>query len=117
MRNLTVQSKGYIREWAIIGLFSCLTLIMLFPLSTHLSSMVPEPTDPLLNAWRMQWNTRALLSGPAGIANLFNTNIFYPFPLTLAYSEHFLMISALPSEVVSSNIPIDLSFLEYLKFT
>jgi hypothetical protein len=67
---------------------------MLYPLSTHPSSMVPDPTDPLLNVWRMQWNARAFLSGPDGLVNLFNTNIFYPFPLTLAYSEHFLMISA-----------------------
>jgi len=94
MRNTPLHTKGYLREWAIIGLFSCLTVLMLYPLSIHLSTMVPEPTDPLLNAWRMQWNTRAFLSGPSGIANLFNTNIFYPFPLTLAYSEHFLMISA-----------------------
>jgi hypothetical protein len=56
--------------------------------------MVPEPTDPLLNVWRMQWNGRAFLSGPQAIAKLFDTNIFYPFPLTLAYSEHFLMMSA-----------------------
>ena len=68
---------------------------MLFPLSINLTDMVPEPTDPLLNAWRMQWNAHAFLSGPDGLTNLFNTNIFYPFPLTLAYSEHFLMLSAL----------------------
>lgn len=82
------------KDWAILGLFSCLTVIMLYPLSLNLSGMVPEPTDPLLNAWRMQWNARAFLGGPAGLANLFNTNIFYPFPLTLAYSEHFLIIAA-----------------------
>ncbi len=43
----------------------------------------------------MQWNAHAFLSGPEGIANLFNTNIFYPYPLTLAYSEHFLMPTGL----------------------
>jgi hypothetical protein len=83
-----------LKDWAVLGLFSCLTVIMLYPLSIRLFSMVPEPTDPLLNAWRMQWNAHAFLGGPESIANLFNTNIFYPFPLTLAYSEHFLMIAA-----------------------
>ncbi|MBE7470273.1 MAG: hypothetical protein DPW09_13145 [Anaerolineae bacterium] len=85
----------HVREWAILGLFFLLTLVMLYPLSLNLTHMVPEPTDPLLNAWRMQWNARAFLSGPAAIADIFNTNIFYPFPLTLAYSEHFLFLSAL----------------------
>ncbi|MBE7549773.1 MAG: hypothetical protein HS126_01675 [Anaerolineales bacterium] len=83
-----------IREWAILGLFFLLTLVMLYPLSLKLTSMVPEPTDPLLNVWRMQWNAHAFLGGPAALANIFNANIFYPFPLTLAYSEHFLLLSA-----------------------
>ena len=65
----------YFREWAILGLFCCLTLVMLYPLSLHLNSMVPEPTDPLLNVWRMQWNGHAFLSGPQAIAKLFDTNI------------------------------------------
>ena len=81
------------RDWAILGLLALLGLIMLYPLSISLSHMVPEPTDPLLNAWRIQWNIHALLAGPQGLANLFDTNIFYPFPLTLTYSEHFLMIA------------------------
>ncbi len=106
------------REWAILGLFSCLTLIMLLPLSIHPSSMVPEPTDPLLNVWRMQWNARAFLAGPDGIANLFNTNIFYPFPLTLAYSEHFLMIAAqaLPFLLVANSHLVGLNLSALITF-
>jgi hypothetical protein len=89
------QSDLLKREWAILGLFSLLTIVMLLPLSINLTNMVPELTDPLLNAWRMQWDAHAFLSGPDSLVNLFNTNIFYPFPLTLAYSEHFLILSAL----------------------
>jgi hypothetical protein len=84
----------YVREWIILGLFTLLTLVMLYPLSLNLTRMVPEPTDPLLNVWRMQWNAHAFLGGPAALASIFNANIFYPFPLTLAYSEHFLLLSA-----------------------
>jgi hypothetical protein len=107
-----------LREWAIIGLFSCLTVVMLFPLSVHLSSMVPEPTDPLLNSWRMQWHAHTVLGGPAGIANLFNTNIFYPFPLTLAYSEHFIMIAAqaLPLLLVADSHLFGLNFSVLVTF-
>lgn len=84
-----------VREWAILGLFFLLTLVMLYPLSINLTSMVPTSDDPLLNVWRMHWNVHTFLSGPEAIAGLFNANILYPFPLTLAYSEHFLMESAL----------------------
>jgi hypothetical protein len=68
---------------------------MLYPFSLSLSTMAAEPTDPLLNAWRMQWVAHAFLRGPEGVAGLFDANIFYPYPLTLAYSEHFLMPTAL----------------------
>ena len=92
---------------------------MLYPLSLRLTTMVPEPTDPLLNAWRMQWNAHALLSSPAESAHIFDTNIFYPFPLTLAYSEHFLLIAAqvLPflvitdSHLVGMNLSVLITFV------
>ncbi len=109
----------FVREWAILGAFVILTGVMLFPLSTNLSDMVPEPADPLLNVWRMQWNVRAFLGGPENITTIFNTNIFYPFPLTLAFSEHFLMIAAqaLPllvlfdSHLVGMNVSVLLTFV------
>ncbi|HXV97378.1 MAG TPA: hypothetical protein VEC93_03075, partial [Anaerolineae bacterium] len=118
-RNNLLFSSFPRREWAILSLFFLLTLIMLYPLSLNLTNMVPEPTDPLLNAWRMQWNAHAFLSGPAAVANIFNTNIFYPFPLTLAYSEHFLMLSALAlpflllpdSHLVGMNLSVLVTFV------
>ena len=110
--------RSQAREWLILTLFGFLTLVMLFPLSVNLFNMVPEPTDPLLNVWRMQWNARAFLSGPAGIANLFDTNIFYPFPLTLAYSEHFLMPAALalPFLLVADSHLFGMNFSVLLTF-
>jgi hypothetical protein len=39
----------HIRESAILGLFILLTLVMLYPFSINLTTMVPEPNDPLLN--------------------------------------------------------------------
>lgn len=110
--------RPYFREGAILSLFAGLTLLMLYPLSFHLTSMVPEPTDPLLNAWRMQWNSHAFLGGPTNLANLFNTNIFYPFPLTLAYSEHFLMMSAqlLPFLLIANSHLMGLNLAVLLTF-
>ncbi|MCB0210387.1 MAG: hypothetical protein KDJ52_13705 [Anaerolineae bacterium] len=112
-------SKFYAREWGIVALFLGLTILMLYPLSLNLTTMVPEPTDPLLNAWRMQWNAHALLSGPTAAAHIFDTNIFYPYPLTLAYSESFLLIAAqaLPfllitdSHLVGMNLSVLITFV------
>jgi hypothetical protein len=116
-KNLRFPS--HLRQWTLLGLLTLLTFIMLYPLSLNLTRMVPEPADPLLNAWRMHWNVRAFLSGPAAIADVFNTNIFYPFPLTLAYSEHFLMLAAqaLPfllisdSHIFGLNVSVLLTFI------
>lgn len=108
-----------VRQAAILLAFAALGFVMLFPLSVHLSTMTPEPTDPLLNAWRMQWNARAFLTGPAAIADIFNTNIFYPYPLTLAYSEHFIMLSLqalpflllAPSHLFGMNLSVVFTFI------
>lgn len=43
--------------------------------------------DVDLEVWSMAWGAHALLSDPVGI---FDANSFYPSPLPLAYSEHFL---------------------------
>ncbi|MCB9078784.1 MAG: hypothetical protein H6631_14375 [Anaerolineaceae bacterium] len=119
MTSSAPRSTAYAKEWAVLALFLGLTVLMLYPLSLHLTTMVPEPTDPLLNAWRMQWNAHALLGGPTEAAHIFDANIFYPFPLTLAYSEHFLLIAAqvLPfllitdSHLVGMNLSVLLTFV------
>ncbi|MBE7470436.1 MAG: hypothetical protein DPW09_03840 [Anaerolineae bacterium] len=109
----------HLREWAILGLFTLVTFIMLYPFSISLTTMAPEPNDPLLNVWRLHWNVHAWLGGPTALANIFNTNILYPFPLTLAYSEHFFILSAqvLPfllisdSHLVGLNVSVLLTFI------
>ncbi|MDM8528009.1 hypothetical protein QUF58_07315 [Anaerolineales bacterium HSG24] len=87
------NTSKYLNTMLVLLSFTLLTIGLLHPLSTHLTSMVPEPTDPLLNAWRVQWNAQALLSGPTELLNIVNTNIFYPYPLTLVYSEHFILLT------------------------
>ncbi len=103
----------------ILTLFTLLTIVMLYPLSLSVTTMVAEPTDPLLNAWRMQWNGRALLSSPDSLLSIFDTNILHPYPLTLAYSEHFILLTAqilplilLPdSHLVGLNVSVLLTFV------
>jgi hypothetical protein len=71
------------------------------PLWFHLDIAVPgDIGDPLLNAWILAWDAHALLHQPN---RLFDANIFFPLPNTLAYSEHLLATAllAMPLQVAS----------------
>jgi hypothetical protein len=82
----------------------------------HLADSVPgDIGDPLLNTWILAWDAHALLTDPL---HLFDANIFYPLPNTLAYSEHLFStaILVLPlglvtgEPVVAYNLSLLLSF-------
>ncbi len=66
--------------------------------------------DPVLVCWVLLWTSGqvfAFLSGDVGaLSRYWNGNIFYPEPLTLAYSEHFTaqMLQALPLFAVTDNV-------------
>lgn len=85
--------------WAEIGLASCFFLVVsvwwLWPLpvapNDHLlyldQGMTLVGADADLMLWVLSWGAHAITSQPL---DLFSANIFYPAPLSLAYSEHLL---------------------------
>lgn len=83
-------------------IFLLLTLIMTNPLALHVWNAVEDKQDGLLNTWIVAWVGHALVTEPL---NLFNTNIFYPYQNTLAYSEVLLPPSlvALPLTLATHN--------------
>ncbi|MGC8878080.1 MAG: hypothetical protein ACP5R2_02530 [Anaerolineae bacterium] len=85
----------------VLILFLLLAIGITDPLWLHLHTAVPSDIgDPLLNAWTLAWDTHALLNQPQ---HLFDANIFFPLPNTLAYSEHLLATAllAMPLQVAS----------------
>jgi hypothetical protein len=91
------------RAWHAAAAYIALTLIATWPLARGLARDVPwDLGDPVLSIWIIAWDCEqllAILGGDIGrIATFFDANIFYPAPLTLAYSEHFLAqaLQALP---------------------
>ncbi|MFQ5577745.1 MAG: hypothetical protein ACE5G8_12255, partial [Anaerolineae bacterium] len=81
------------RHLVVLLTYTLLTLAATYPLPLRLATAVPNDIgDPLLNVWIMAWDSHALLTGPL---NLFNANIFYPLPDTLAYSEHLFSTALL----------------------
>jgi hypothetical protein len=77
-----------------LPLFTALTVAMTFPQVLHMRDTVHDDGDPLLNAWTLSWVAHQLPRAPA---QLFDANIFYPEPRTLAFSETLL----LPAVVVA----------------
>lgn len=94
------------RRWqhpaSVLAAYILLAVGLTHPLLLHLSNAVPSDIgDPLLNTWILTWDAHALLTDPF---NLFNANIFYPLPNTLAFSEHLFntALLALPLQLVTA---------------
>jgi len=78
-------------------LFVALALLHTWPLVTAPSTLSrTDSADGLLNQWILGWVAHALVTHPL---SLFDANIFYPEPRTLAFSEH-LVVPALFSAPV-----------------
>ncbi len=74
-------------------LFAALAGILLavltsWPLVLHLPSRIaPDLGDPVRTAWEVAWVGHAMLNQPL---HLFDSNAFYPHPLSLAFSDSLL---------------------------
>lgn len=93
--------------WPVVAfsttLYLTLAVWMTWPLVPRLNrQLVGDLGDPLFVTWVLTWVmthlTRALRGDLTAIDQLWNANIFYPEPNTLALSEHFVgqSIQALP---------------------
>ncbi len=73
----------------IFALIILASVIVTWPLVAHLSSFIIDSHDGLLITWIINWNIHA---------QSLNTNIFYPYTNTLAFSDYHLLESlvALP---------------------
>jgi hypothetical protein len=76
---------------AVLAGFVALALAWTWPLALRPGSTMAAPFgDPLLNAWILGWDADRLRHGLSG---LWTAPPFYPYPDTLAYSEHLLGIA------------------------
>lgn len=91
--------------------YLAITLAVTWPLARGLASDVPADLgDPIFVCWVIGWDAERLLDlirgDLSGFRRFWNANIFYPEPLTLAYSEHFFAqaLQALPIYAASKNL-------------
>ncbi|MET8951631.1 hypothetical protein ACWEO4_12205 [Streptomyces sp. NPDC004393] len=65
-----------------------LAVLLTWPTARYLTTTIPQDVyDPLLQAWRIAWGGHALTTDPAAV---WDTNAFFPEPLSLAYSDSLL---------------------------
>jgi hypothetical protein len=72
--------------WAACGLVA-VGAVLLHEQVAHMRS-VPDLGDPLFSVWRLNWVFHQIQGDPRP---LFDTNIYYPHPLTLTYSDSMLL--------------------------
>jgi hypothetical protein len=93
------------------ALYLAVAVVFTWPLAAGLTRDIPwDLGDSLLNAWILAWDADRLLRFLGGdvdaIRSFWNANIFYPEPLTLAYSEHLFAqaVQILPIYALTGNI-------------
>jgi hypothetical protein len=98
------------RAWTVAGAYTAAAIVMTWPLARGLGRDVAfDLGDSLLNMWILAWDCEqllAILGGDLGrVRTFFDANIFYPEPLTLAYSEHLFAqaVQVLPVYLVTKN--------------
>ena len=90
--SLPPPSRRSLAEAAAVVLgYVGLAIAWTWPLAVRPGTTMAAPFgDPLLNAWILGWGADRLRHGLAG---LWTAPAFYPYPDTLAYSEHLLGIA------------------------
>src|SRR4051812_1690683 len=93
------------------GLYSIIAIVFTWPLVLGLTRDIPwDLGDSLLNCWILEWDAHHLLRFLSGdvsaMRGFWNANIFYPEPLTLAYSEHLFAqaVQIVPVYALTHNI-------------
>jgi hypothetical protein len=123
MHNLKRISAWHFLFFILFFIIAC---TITFPLIFNLGNVATGYSDELLIAWIQNWNIHKILGGPVGLSGIFNTNSYYPYLNTLAYSDtHFIssLISLVPifslkEPIVANNFTIifSITFLGFFSY-
>ena len=80
-----------------------LAVVFTWPLSAHLTTATGSGLDPLLQTWVLAWDAHALITDPRTV---WHAPIFFPYPETLAYSDHHLLLAIVALPLIVSGGPV-----------
>lgn len=110
-RQTSAPRSRWAHPVSVTGLYALLAIALSWPLASVIDRRIAgDAGDTLFNAWVLHWTSgqvvRGLTGDLAAIANYWNGNIFYPSPLSLAFSEHLTpqMLQTLPVFAATGNI-------------
>lgn len=83
--------------------YLALAVVLTWPLTTQLTTSIGGGLDPLLQTWVLAWNGHALLTNPL---HVWHAPIFFPYPDTLAYSDHHLLLALAALPILALGEPI-----------
>jgi hypothetical protein len=97
------------RHGTVLLLLAALTWGLLWPFSADLGRGLASWGDPVLQYWSTAWTVHALRTDPL---DLFNAPIFYPYPNTLAYTDHLFgdTLLALPVTILTGSTVFGFNF-------
>jgi len=87
---------------AATAFFTAIAAIMTWPQVALFTTHAADHTDVYFNMWRLGWVAHALRSGPS---SLFDGNIYYPEPNTLAFSDAMLVEGLVAAPLLWAGVP------------
>ena len=79
------------------GLFAIASVVSTWPLALHPNRTLPSDLlDTLLTTWIISWDAGSLRQALHGV---WNPPIYFPYPLTLAFSENLFGVAFLVAPV------------------
>jgi hypothetical protein len=98
-----------------IPIFVILAITLTYPFVLHLADRIHDGGDPYEYAWVLGFGAHQLTRDPL---HLFDGNILYPYPLSLAYSDSTLpnVLLGTPIVLLTGNAVLALNVLTLLTF-
>lgn len=96
-----------------------LTFLLTWPLVLKINTFYGEASDYSLVGWILWYNQESIVTGRIlDQQSYFNANQFFPFPFSLAYSEHLFVPSLIfaPIYWLSRNLVFSVNFFAILTF-
>jgi hypothetical protein len=96
---MTKRKSNFLLHFILFIVFFVIACLITFPLIFNLTKVTTGYGDELLISWILNWDIYKILQAPIGFFNLFDTNSYFPYHNTLAYSDLHLtsaFISLIP---------------------
>lgn len=97
-----LRGRVWLRGLGLALAYALVTVLLTWPIATHLTDHLPAFGDPVDSAWRLGWGQYQLLHDPLRI---FDANVFYPYARSYLFDELLLGIAliTLPLRLVTDN--------------